>query len=98
MKWLDTANERERKKFAEMRRVVRRAVRDVKNSWFLRKAQEAECGKHRGKVVWSCIRDIQRGRRGLVPMRAVVVKDEEGNPCKTPEAQQQRWRRHFQRY
>ena len=75
--------------------VVRRAVRDAKNSWFLRKAQEAECGKHRGKVVYRCIRDIQRGRRGLVPMRAVVVKDEEGNPCKTPEAQQQRWRRHF---
>ena len=83
------------KEFAEMHSVVRRAVRDVKNSWFLTKAQEAECGKHKGKVVWNCIRDIQRGRRGLVPMRAVVVKDEEGNPCKTPEAQQQRWRRHF---
>ena len=95
LKWLDTGNEIERKKFAEMCSVVRRAVRDVKNSWFLRKAQEAECGKHRGRVVWSCIRDIQRGRTGLVPMRAVVVKDEEGNPCKTPEAQQQRWRRHF---
>ena len=40
-----------------MHRVVRRAVRDAKNSGFLRKTQEAECGKHRGKVVWSCIRD-----------------------------------------
>ena len=30
-----------------------------------------------------------------MPMRAVVVKDEEGNPCNAPEAQQQRWRRHF---
>ena len=48
LKWLDT---RERKKFAEMRSVARRAVRDAKNSWFLRKAQEAECGKHRGRVV-----------------------------------------------
>ena len=95
LKWQDTGNQRERKKFAEIRSVVRRAVRDAKNGWFLRKAQEAECGKHRGKIVWSCIRDIHRGRRGLVPMRAVVVKDEEGNPCKTPEAQQQRWRRHF---
>jgi len=53
------------------------------------------CGKHSVKVVWSCIKDIQRGRRGLVPVRAAVVKDEEGNPCKTPEAQLQRWRRHF---
>ena len=90
LEWLDTGNERERTKVAEMCSVVRRAVRDAKNSWFLRKAQETECGKHRGKVVWSCIRDIQRGRRGLVPMRAVVVNDEEGNPRKTPEAQQQR--------
>ncbi len=95
LKWLDTGNERERKKFAELRRKVRRAVRVAKNSWFLRKAQEAEHGMHRGKVVWSCIRDIQRGRRGLVPVRAVVVRNEEGNLCKTPEAQQQRWRRHF---
>ena len=39
LKWLDTRNERERKKFAEMRRVVRRAVRDVKNSWFLEGAR-----------------------------------------------------------
>ena len=30
-----------------------------------------------------------------MPMRAVVVKDEKVNPCKTPEAQQQKWRRHF---
>lgn len=75
--------------------VVRRAVRDAKNGLFLRKAQQAECGKNRGKVVWSCIRDIQRGRRGLVPVRAVVVRDEEGNLCQTPQVQQQRWRQHF---
>ena len=46
LKWLDTGNERERKKLAEMRSVVRRAVRDAKNSWFLRMAREAECGRH----------------------------------------------------
>ncbi len=89
---------RERKRVeevAELRRKVRRAVRVAKNSWFLRKAQEVEHGIHRGKVVWSCIRDIQTGRHGLVPVRAVVVRNEEGNLCKTPEAQQQRWRRDF---
>jgi len=32
LKWLDTGNERERKRFAEVRRIFRRAVRDVKNS------------------------------------------------------------------
>ena len=29
---------------------------------------EAERGRHGGKVVWHCIRDIQCGRRGLVPI------------------------------
>ena len=59
------------------------------------KAMEAERGKNGGKVVWKCIRDIQRGRRGLVPVTTAVVKDEDGNTCNTPEMQQQRWRRHF---
>ncbi len=48
LKWLDTGNEREQKKFAELHGKVRRAVRVAKNSWFLRKAQEAEHGMHRG--------------------------------------------------
>jgi len=30
-----------------------------------------------------------------VLVRAPVVKDEGGNPCKTPEAQLLRWRRHY---
>jgi len=30
LKWLDTGGERERKRFAEMRRVVRRAVKNEK--------------------------------------------------------------------
>ena len=37
--------------------------------------------KNGGKVVWRCIRDIQRGRKGLVPVRMAVVKDEDGNTC-----------------
>ena len=38
---------------------------------------------------------MQYGRRDLVPARLATVTDEEGNPCTTAEAQQQRWRRHF---
>ena len=45
--------------------------------------------------MWQCIRDMQYGQRGLVPSRLTTVVDEEGNPCTTPEAQQERWRRHF---
>ena len=38
---------------------------------------------------------MQRGRRGLVPLRSAVVRDEDGNPCTTTTSLQQRWRRHF---
>ena len=60
----------------------------------MKKAAEDQRGCHGGKVVWSCIRDVQRGRTGLVPVKMASVKDEEGNPFKTLEEQQERWRRH----
>ena len=94
-RWLSTGSERDRKKFAEARRAARGAVRMAKNAWFQRKASEAERGKNGGKVIWRCIRDMQCGRSGLVPVRTTAVKDEDGNMCDTPELQQQRWRRHF---
>ena len=93
--WLSTGVERDKKKHAEARRSARRQVRAAKDAWFQRKAMEAERGRHGGKLVWCCIRDIQRGRRGLVPVRTATVRDEEGNVCDSPEEQQQRWRRHF---
>ena len=96
-KWLGSKKESDWRKFLKLRREARRAVREAKNEWFLRKAAEAQRGRHGGKVVWSCIRDMQRGRRGLVPVRVAAVKDEEGNPCRTSEEQQQRWRRHLHR-
>lgn len=94
-KWLGTKQESDRRKFAKARRDARRGVREAKNTWFLGKAAEAQKGRHGGKIVWRCIRDIQRGRRGLVPLRSATVRDEDGNLCSTPELQQQRWRRHF---
>lgn len=93
--WLETRRERDRKKHAEARRVARRAVRAAKDAWFQRKATEAERGRHSGKVVWRSIRDIQRGRRGLIPVRTNVVKNEDGSECASLEARQERWRRHF---
>ena len=70
-------------------------MRAAKKVWFQRKAREAERGKNGGKVVWQYIRDMQCGRRGLVPRRTVAVRDETGAVCDTPKVQQQRWRRHF---
>ena len=77
--WLSTGKERDRKKFASAHRETRRAVRRAKDAWFLRKETEAERGRHSGKLVWSCIRDIQRGRRGMAPVRSAMVRDEDGN-------------------
>ena len=93
--WISDGREASRRKYADARRVARHAVRVAKDAWFQRKASEAERGRNGGKVVWQCIRDIQRGRRGLVPVRSAVVQDENGNSCTTTEAQQERWRRHF---
>ena len=59
------------------------------------KASEAQRSRFGGKVVWRCIRDIQRGRRGLVSVRMATVMDEEENACNIPEQQQQRWKRYF---
>ena len=38
---------------------------------------------------------MQRGRRGLLPSVVVTINDENGNPCASISAQQQRWKRHF---
>ena len=74
--WLCSGMVRDKRKFVEARRVARRTVREVKNKWFQAKAADASAGRNGGKVVWKCIRDIQRSRRGLVPVRVAVMKNE----------------------
>ena len=61
----------------------------------LKKAEEAQARRHGGQVIWRSIRDIQRGRQELVPIKCVSVGDEKGKYCETPQQQQERWRRHF---
>ena len=68
------------------RRAARKAVREVNNKWFQAKVVEASAGRNGGKVVWMCIRDIQRSRRGMVPVRTTAVKDEDDRPCFTPDS------------
>ena len=67
----------------------------TKNTWFQSKAEEAEREHFGGKRVWKCIRDMQHGCRGLMPSRVVTIVDENGEPCSSPSAQHQCWRRHF---
>ena len=94
-KWLSTGNASDKEKFKKARKEAQKAIREAKNNWFSRKATEAQGGINGGKVVWKCIREIQRGKRGLVPMRTANVRDEEGRTCSTPQQQHDRWRRHF---
>ena len=94
-KWIRTGVESDKIKYKRARREARLMTREAKNRWFQQKAAEAQKGRNGGKVVWRCIRDIQRGRRGLIPLKTTQVNDEDGNICSTPQQQQERWRRHF---
>ena len=94
-RWLSTGLERDKKKFTDARRSARQAVRMAKNDWFKKKAEEAHTGRFSGKTVWKCIRDMQRGRRGLVPARLSRVRNRDGFLCTTALEQHQRWREHF---
>ena len=69
--WLSTGMQRDKHKFVTARTDARRTIRIAKEEWFMHKAEEAERGRHNGKMLWRCIRDIQRGRRGMVPVRYV---------------------------
>ena len=95
LRWLGSGLSSDRQNFSKARSEARHAVRAAKNAWFTSKAEEAQRSRFGEKEVWKCIRDMQYGRRGLVPSRLATVVDEEGKPCTTAEAQQQRWRRHF---
>lgn len=94
-RWLNSKKSVDLSRFKEARNASRRAVRNTKNRWFQEKAEEAERERFGGKKVWKCIRDMQRGRRGLRPSREVNIHNEDGEPCKTTDAQHQRWRQHF---
>ena len=92
-KWLATKCTNDLSQFRRARSECRWAIREAKNQWFQSKAEEAQKARFGGKTVWRCIRDMQRCRRGLVPSKSATINDEEGNPCTTPLAQQQRWKR-----
>ena len=83
LKWLGSGSSSDKVKFSKARSEARRAVRDVKNRWFMDKAEEAQKVRFGGKKVWQCIRDMQYGRRGLVPSRLTTVDDEQENPFDT---------------
>ena len=94
-KWLSSGHATDHRNFVKARQEAHKAVRDAKNAWFLRKAEVAQQQRFGGKEVWQSIRDMQRACRGLIPQRTGNIKDEDGEPCTSVDAKQQRWRRHF---
>jgi len=71
-KWLASANRDDLTNFRQARSRARLAIRTAKNTWFQQHAELVEKEKLGGKIVWKCIRDMQRGRRGHVPCRFVI--------------------------
>ena len=68
-KWLGTGNTEDLSKFRQARSTARRAIRKAKNDWFQEKDNEIERERFGGKKVWKAIREMQCGRRGLLPCR-----------------------------
>ena len=93
--WISTGKQKDYVRFKQARGEVRRAIRRAKNDWFVAKAAEIERGSFGEVEVWRGIRDLQHGRRGLIPSRMVTIDDENETPCCDPASQQARWRRHF---
>lgn len=103
-KWLSSNRAPDYRKFVKARQEARKAVREAKNTWFREKSDKAQRGRFGGKEVWRSILDMQHAWRsildmqhawGLKPQRNGNIKDENGDPCTSKEAKQQRWKRHF---
>ena len=69
---------------------------EVKNAWFQQKAGEVERAMNGGRGMWKGLRDIQRGRAGLRPVRSRAIRDHDGNLCTDQDGALQRWHEHFQ--
>jgi len=94
-RWLKTCCPHDRQRYVMQRRAVAREIRRCKNAWFQEKAHEVELAVRRGRGAWKGLREIQRGRAGLRPVRPRAVKDLEGKLCAGHDSTLQRWHQHF---
>ena len=63
--------------------------------WFQQKANEFETAMCRGKGVWKGLRDIQRGRAGLRPVRPRAIQNASRSLCMGLINTLQHWHEHF---
>jgi len=94
-RWLQFQCHQDRQRYVAKRRTVANAVKKPKNDWFQQKAKEVEDKVMRGVGAWKGIRDIQRGRAGLLPTKPKAIRDLNGQLCATPADSLQRWKQHF---
>ena len=81
------------------RRLVAAEIKCAKNVWFEAKANEVEHGivtSVAGKGVWQRLREIQKYRRGLQPVRPKTIRNKDGEVCVGPSETLQRWHDHFE--
>ena len=97
-RWLHTQLPGDRERFVNQRRHVAKMVREAKNNWYQQQAQLVECGVADGgsmHAVWRSLRNIQRGRAGLQPVRPKSVRRIDVQLCCGPVETLERWREHF---
>ena len=77
-----------------MRRTVAKAIKRAKNDWYQWKVREVEDKVMQGVGAWKGIRDIQRGRAGLLPSGPKAIKNLDGQFGLLQQTVQ-RWKQHF---
>ena len=97
-RWLRSGRNSDRQKYVDQRRVVAKAVRKAKSKWLEEQAREVEFAMLSGgskRSMWSSLREIQRGRAGLRPVRSKVIRKANGELCAGPEESLSHWQEHF---
>ena len=95
LRWLSTRCPTDRQRYVMMRREVAHKIRCCKNAWFQEKAGEVEVAVRRGRGAWKGLREMQRGRFGMRPVRPRAVRDLDGKLCTGHDDTLQRWHQHF---
>ena len=97
-KWLRSNRNEDRQRYILQRRAVNSAVKKAKNDWMQEKAREVEVGMlSRGShgSMWKSLRELQRGKAGLKPVRTKTIRKANGDPCESVMQAVNRWQEHF---
>ena len=94
-KWLRSRRNSDRQRYMLQRREVLKAVKKAKNDWLQEKVEVANLSGGSQRNMWKSLRELQRGRAGLRPVKTRVIKKLNGDPCKSVEESMSRWQEHF---